>query len=500
MSVTYLLAVSEPQADAFLDQGYDLVAGFAVDAAAAAEVTDVSDLMDLLCLRFPGSPYAEDKPLDIIHLPADPFVQARHAVGPLHPGSFRGGVIEHSPFDGSGVARGGGIETDLLLVDPCRLTPGTRLWRFHPGKSEPELRGVYHGIAFGWENLNTGTFKAGMPSQFVGTVIQRDWGAVPCDVEYDADGPTALTLVAPTNPQHEAGFEQLESGMWAKRIAFESGMKVFIQMVLGELSGIPVRIVRGVMSPEGELVFQVVSLLTDAPYCTAANMQRWSTGVFTSLAKPEHVLNQRRQEAVPVSWDVSDRPAITATTQKQNDFSDSNQVIQQTFALLAQVGPPEWQEIYVRVQLVGNTAYYEAHAKLGEEKMARLRVIPTAVIHYLRKLKQLRAVAGEEPFLAVVLQLNKSGKGAVNINNVQEPKWADQVPASEWRHEMATFPRSSDSVPDWMLDRLAGSDDVPEPSTGSPFPADLTEGIVRAAEPPVSGGQPPVSGPEPTSE
>lgn len=67
--LTFQLAVSAQQAQSFLDMGYDLFSGFAVDAAAAASVTDVGDLMDLLCLRFPGAPYAEDEPLDILHVP-----------------------------------------------------------------------------------------------------------------------------------------------------------------------------------------------------------------------------------------------------------------------------------------------------------------------------------------------------------------------------------------------------------------------------------------------
>lgn len=484
MSVTYLLAVSEHQAAAFLDQGYDLIAGFAVDAAAAADVTDVKDFIDLLNLGFPGSPFAPDKPIDIVHLPADPFVQARHAVGPLHPGAMAGGVIEFAPFDGQGVARGGGIETDLLLIDPARLTAGTRLWRFHPGNPEPELRGVYHGIAYGWENLETGTIKACVPTPFVGPVIQREWGPIPCDIEYVDGAIASVTLVSPQNPQKEDGFEQLDSGQWAKRVSYTADMRIFTQVFMGDIAGIPCRVVRTVNTPDNGLMLQVASMIPDAPYCSTANLQRWSTATFTTLAKPEHLLKQRRQEAVPVTWDMSERPAITATSPSVFDKSSADSLIKAAFSLMAQTAPTGWEKSFVRIQLVGSRAIYEAHALLPDNKMARMRVIPTAILHYMRQLKKVRAQAGETAFLTIVLQLEKNGKGTINVNHDQAPKWGDQMTQADWKQEMELYPRPADQVPDWLLDRLAGIPHTPADTSSTDLPeaADLTEGIERAAD------------------
>lgn len=483
--LTFQLAVTAQQAQAFLDTGYDLFSGFAVDAAAAASVTDVADLMDLLCLRFPGSPYSEDEPLDILHVPVDPFIFDRHAVGPLHPEGYRGGVVDYPPFDGSGVARGGGVETDLLLVDPARLTAGARLWRFHPGNPEPELRGVYHGLAYGWENVATGTFTATVPSPFVGPVIKRDWGGVPCDVELDGGRPSTVTMVSPTNPPTEEGFTELESGMWAKRIAVGHGADIYADLVTGEVSGIPVRVVRSVRS-EDKLLFQVTASLNDALYLERAKFQRWSTGVYTALVDPAHLTNQQRQEARPVSWDVSNRPAIAARG-KAIDFSDTNVLLRECLSLLSQTAPPGWVEETVRVQLVGQSAIYEGYAKLEGEKNAQLRVLPTAVIHHLRRLKQNLAIAGEAPFLVAVINVTKDGQGKLNVNAVQEPVWADLVGAEEWHTEVEAFPRNGDNMPDWLLHRLArdaahdaggsGNPAAHAPREGSPYSADLTAGI-----------------------
>lgn len=477
--VTFMLAVSQPQARALLETGYDVVSGFAVDAAAAASVTEVGDLIDLLCLRFPDSPFSDGKPIDIIHVPADPFTTDRLAVGPLHPQAIQGGVIEFGNYDGSGVARGGGVETELLLLDPCRITAGSILWRFYPGQPEPEHRGTYHGLAFGWENAESGTFKAGIPTPYLGPLIRRSWGSIPCDVELGENGePASVTMVSPVEPKGENGFEQVESGMWAKRVEVDETADIFTDVVTGQVSGIPVRIVRSVRKDD-KILFQVASSLTDALYLNRAKFQRWSSATYTALVDSTHITDQSRKEAKPTVWDVASRPAVATRPLKPVDFSDPNSLLRETFALIAKTAPPGWQEVTLRIQIVGTSAIYEGFAKLAEDKLAALRVIPTAIIHHMRRLKQDRALAGEEPFLVAILRLEKNGKGTLNLNGSQEPPWADLVEPEEWHHEVAAFPRTGTTMPDWLLDRVAH--DPPEqqeqaPSL-SPYPQDLTANI-----------------------
>lgn len=482
MSVTYLLAVSESQANTFLNDGYDLIAGFAVDAAAAADITDTAALLDLLCLRFPNSPFPPDKPLNVVHLPADPFVKVRRAVGPLHPQALRGGVVEYLPFDGSGVARGGGVETELLLVEPCRIPAGARLWQFQPGEAEPQLRGIYHGIAHGWQNLETGTFIAGIPTPFVGPVVHREWGTVTCDVELGEDGPESVTLVAPQDPGTEPGFERLESGMWGKRIAYTPELNVHEELVTAQLSGIPVRVIRPVSTPDGTAGFQVTSLIADARYCTVAHLDRWSTGVFSSLARPDWLLHQSRQDIVPQNWDMSTRQVVNITTADAPDFSNEQQLVAATLQLLAQTAPPDWKELQVVVQLVGNSGIFFAQGQLTDNRVANIRVIPTAVIHYLRRLKQNRAAAGETPFYLALLRLKNTGEGTLDLNGTAEPTWADAVPPEQWRHEIAAFPRAGSDMPDWLLDRINNAPAIEESETESPFPADLIADIAVAPD------------------
>ena len=108
-------------------------------------------------------------------------------------------------------------------------------------------------------------------------------------------------------------------------------------------------------------------------------------------------------------------------------------------------------------------------------------MIPTAIIHHMRRLKQDRTLAGEQPFLIAVIRLEKNGKGTLSVNGEKEPVWADQVDPVEWHNEVAAFPRTGSTMPDWLLDRV--SHDAPEHTTSddtsslSPYPQDLTANI-----------------------
>ncbi|MDP9801072.1 hypothetical protein J2S49_001148 [Arcanobacterium wilhelmae] len=483
--ITYLLPVSDSQADSYLNEGYELVGGYGVEASEGRKVATPAGLIDLCSLRFPGTPFADDQPIHYLEVPADPFVQTRVAAGPLTEGAFQGGVVDYAPFDGSGVAKAEGVETPLLLMDPTRIPIGSKLFRL-AADGERTLLGVYHGIAWGWENVETGTFKAGVPSQFIGAVVTREWGSVPADVEVnDAGKPVSVTLVSPSEPEGEAGFEELESGMWAKRIAYEDDLDVHTDLIMGKLSGVPVRAIRGVITPEGGFAFQVVSLLTDAPYCEGASFQRATTGWFAAVAEIDAIENQMRQQARPDGWDMSSRPAVTVTEPNPVDLDSEETLLQSATALIVATAPPTWQEEWVRAQLVGASTIWDGMALLEDERGARLRVVPTAALLYMRRLKELYAKAGKAAFLQIVIQVKNDGNANLNLNATAEPEFADQVDSREWINELAAFTHG-DEVLQWMLPR-AGAEKLEDLELPSLTPqqlrsTDLAAGIVRGEE------------------
>lgn len=462
MSVVYQLAVSPGQADTYLEHGFDFFGGFAVDAADAAPLTDVADLIALLNCSMPGAPFAEDKPIDILHVPTGPFVHARQAVGPLHPHSFLGGIVEPAPFDGRGLVSAGGVITPLMWVEPARLTAGSQLWRFYPGNPEPELRGVYHGVAWGWETVKTGLFKACVPSQFIGPVVLRTWGLAPVDVELDEAGsaPAAVTIVAPAEPPEE-GFEKLPTGLWAKRIAYHEGLEVFEYQAQGRLNSIPVRVMRHLANEPGSNAgprAQVCLMLVDTPLAGAAGFRRYAQGIHTAIVPFDAITDQVAREARPASWDTSERTAITIRSARTRDNSDTETLVSDIVSLLAAVAPTGWAELRYMVQMINQEAKFSAAAIMksedGEPRTITLKFVPTATLHYVRQIKENTAKPNEGAALSMLFAFEPTGKAQLTINTTTAPPWADSVTREAWEAELAAFPRDAEHRPEWLRDIL----------------------------------------------
>ena len=480
MSVVYQLVVTSGLAESYLKNGLEFVGGFAVEASEVSEVTEVADLLALLGANGPGSPFTADQPLDVLQVPTNPFVQTRLAVGPLHEQAFLGGIVEPPPFDGSGVARGGGVETPLIWVEPTRLTAGSMLWRFFPGSAEPELRGVYHGIAWGWETVKTGAFKAAVPSVYMGPVMLREWGMCPVEVEMDEEThqPAAVTLVSPAEPRGEEGFEQLGSGMWGKRIEYCSDLDIFENQGIARFNNVPVRVVGMAQGEDGKVSAHVASMVLDGPLTQALGFNRFSAATATALTSVENLTGYATREGRPKNWDISERPAITAhpTQPRQND--DPRQITSDIFGMLAATAPQGWKQLNLYIQLVAQVANFAAAAMVPEEdagsaeatresafgnvnaeaepslKTVTLNVLPTSILHYVAHLKKL--LYKPEVGAPYVLKFTFSSDGQANLtmNTTDEPRWASQVPAEIWQADLESFPRTDEYIPEWLQSRL----------------------------------------------
>ncbi|WP_182049693.1 hypothetical protein [Changpingibacter yushuensis] len=486
MSVVYQLTVSAHQAESFLKHGIDFFGGLAVDANEVSGVTDVADLITLLNGNMPGSPYKEDQPLYILHVPTNPFIQARLAVGPLDKRAFLGGIVELDPFDGSGVARAGNVSTPLIWIEPTRLSQGSQLWRFEPGNPEPTLCGVYHGVTWGWENVETGEFRVGMPTQFVGPVIRREWGVVPVDVELNASGttPVSVTMVAPAQPPEEDGFEAVSSGMWAKRLEYNPALDIFEYQVIGRSESLPIRVLRAIKDDDAlHLQAHITPMIVDAPLASAAGFQRYTQGVFTHIIPMESIKDRTIREARPGSWDVRNRPAVTVDPARIRDNGDTQQLLADILALMTNVAPSNWTRLRMMVQLVDRQIHFAATADVpgsepagahssatgqidtnvssagaAQEATVRevgIKFMPTAVLHYCNQIKEDQYRPGEGAAVAVVIEFNRDGKASVTLNLHNKPRWADKVTAQAWKKDLIRYPRNEEHIPAWMKELMS---------------------------------------------
>jgi len=483
VSVVYQLVVTPGLAESYLKNGLEFFGGFSVEASEVSEVTEVADLLALLGANGPGSPFSADQPLDILQVPSNPFIQTRLAVGPLHEQAFLGGIVEPPPFTGSGVARGGGVETSLMWVEPTRLTAGSMLWRFFPGSAEPELRGVYHGVAWGWETVKTGTFKAALPSVYMGPVMVREWGMCPVEVELDEEThqPAAVTLVSPAEPRGEEGFEQLGSGLWGKRIEYHPDLNIFENQGIARFNNIPVRVVGMAQGEDGKVAAHVTSMVLDAPLTQSLGFNRFSAATATALSSVEELTGYATREGRPKTWDVSERPAITAHPNKPRENTDPRQLTSDIFGMLAATAPQGWKQLKLDVQLVAQVANFAAAAMLPHEVSASdnttresafgdistdaeptlepvtIKLLPTSILHYVAHLKKL--LYKPEVGAPYILRFTFSSDGQANltINSTDEPRWAAQVPSQTWQADLESFPRTEEHIPEWLQSRLENS-------------------------------------------
>lgn len=446
------MPLTEGQVRGYLENGLDYISGLAVDSSSVDGLTDIGRLIELFQIGFDGSPFAPDKPIHLMKLVPGPLVQCRRAVGPLQPGAFLGGIIEVTPFRGDGRATSGDINTDLLWVEPARVTAESTIIRINPDGTTDTIA-AYHGIAYGWETEDG--FQAIVPSSFIGTVINRSWGEVPCDVELDDEGkPVAVTLVAPVAVDEEEGFEELDSGLWAKRIAYHEDLDIYESQKIARVDNVPARLLR-VVRKDGKNMAEAQALLPDAPYARANGYQRYASGVFVKLIGLEGLKAQVRK-VTPKRWVTGTITPATSADLASLDLANSRDIIPEMFKLLANAAPSSYEKLELLLQLVGRHVTYYAAAKTGPEgNEQRINALPTGVIHYARQLK--KNTAGEDgAFFLAKLEFTPDGQAKFGFNKTDQPPWAAQVPAQEWKADLAEHPRTSEYMPDWLLDAAAG--------------------------------------------
>lgn len=145
-------AITPAMSDQMYRSSYERIAGYVVPAAALDGVTDLPTLFEAHALRFPGSPYDDDRPLDVIRFRAESNLNIERASGgrDAHEARRNGGAfVEHAPFTGTGFTAAQGRSVPLYWVPTHRPPVGAELWRY-PGSSAPEFRARYGGAAEGW--------------------------------------------------------------------------------------------------------------------------------------------------------------------------------------------------------------------------------------------------------------------------------------------------------------------------------------------------------------
>ena len=460
IDVSYNLAVAPWRARAYIQGGKEDFCGFAVNAADVTDMEDVGDFIDLFGSAIDPENFSPTDPIHILRVPTNPFVQTVRAVGPTHPDALLGGITESPPYDGSGIAHGGGTLTDLLWIEPTRLTAGAELWRHYPGTPFPELCGIYYGAALGWRNMRTDEFVASAPSDLIGPVIKREWGQLPVDVEVENGEPVAVTMVSPINPPQEEGFAQVSSGMWVKRIELSDEL-VYENQRYATINNVQSRLVRFMRGENGEKRVLAVARTVDSGYVHNRGFMRGEPGVFAAMPTVEEVapIHVSRM-AAPFSWNTADKPPITRKRKKERSNYNIDELLEEIATVVTSIAPPIWERFDFVVQIVGEQASVEGHYVIDAEKDEREFVssVPTAILRYILEIKMIHYRQGLGAPLAYALTVFRNEPQSVDIIPfpVEHPPMVESITAFDWAIEIQHF--HHEERPDWVR-RLTGQGD-----------------------------------------
>jgi hypothetical protein len=150
--------VPPDQVGRYLDDGYDLVAGYVYKLADVAPLHTVSEIVAGLGLDYAGSPFSRDDEYVWV-IRWRPVVTSVFRVpwggtdaAALGAWGDRGWVVEHPPFAGNGFAVDPSIPIPEWKVDSTRITSGAEMYRIDRSGRE-DLIAVYSSSNARWNRL-----------------------------------------------------------------------------------------------------------------------------------------------------------------------------------------------------------------------------------------------------------------------------------------------------------------------------------------------------------
>ncbi|RPF26621.1 hypothetical protein [Georgenia muralis] len=492
MSTMLQKAVTPQMSAAYLDRGLDRVAGYVVPAADVAEVTTTQGLFDLHGLGFAGTPFSPDRPIDVLHVPTAPTAVLVPATGGTDEAGRRatgGTFLERPPFNGTGFAGTGDVVAPLSWLEHTRLTPGARLWRFHPGGAEPELIGSYHGVAFGWQNhLSDDSFHALLPSKYVGPVAKLALGTFAADVRTDDDGaPTVVTIVTVAKDPEKLGFSRTKAGTWAKQLAAAEVPELFEIHASARWHGIPVRIVDQGPDQDGQQMCRVTSLAHDADVAERLGMDKVDVGVYETTVPLSVLTDVVYAQRVPRAWaregqlaqassagpaDPAGAPARTASAPRVNvgtpvvtvapgspeadhPMSKFAAELQRVAQGLVSVSPTGWTRARVLCRMVGSRGEVMAAVTGAEGKEVPLAGLPGDVARAMSEMRHKAYEPGKGTWFTALVTLERSGKLSLNLDYNNEQKWGRPLEPGQFVEDLRRYPRDDEHTPAWLRERLA---------------------------------------------
>lgn len=240
-------AVTPQMSRAYLEGGFDRVAGFMVRADTVDWARTPAELVEAHGLGFEGSPFRADAEyVDVLRFMSLPTMQVVDAVGGVDQESrarTRGRFVDRPPFTGSGFVAVSGHVVPLWWVMHTRLSAGAELVRVARDGSQAVLA-RYVDAAQGWVSV---TAPVQPPvslqlSRLVGPVAVVAGTAFVAD-PLGAGLDESVVLTSDVRPTGDLPFEQVSTGRWRTVVPGTEIGEMFELLMTGRWNGLEMRLV-----------------------------------------------------------------------------------------------------------------------------------------------------------------------------------------------------------------------------------------------------------------
>lgn len=296
-------AITPQLANAYLEGGYDRVAGFVVRAADVAFATTPAALFEAHGLGFPGSPFApDDAAVHVLRFPATPQLRFEDAIGGTDPESRArtgGPFIDRPPFTGLGFVPVQGALVPLYWLVHSRIPAGSELVRVTPdGAAQVVARFV--DVAQGWVSDDVPVAPPASPAiaRFVGPIAV--WRGAPYAADPLEDGTVALA--ADAEPDAALGFERTAAGRWRRVVPADEVTELFELSVTARWNGLEMRVVDSFRDTEGRPVARVSYTGHDADLAEGLRLQKVDAGVYEASVPMASLVDVQTAQLVPRTW------------------------------------------------------------------------------------------------------------------------------------------------------------------------------------------------------
>ena len=295
-------AVLPAQSVAYVEGGYDRVAGFVVPAEAVSAARTPAELFVAHGLGFPGSPVSPADPfLDVLRFEPTPQLRFENATGGTTEAERQltgGAFVDRPPFTGTGFVAAEGMVIPLYWLVHSRIPAGAELVRYHADGRE-ELVARYVDVVHGWRSGGTEKPAASFPpvSRFVGPMAR--WN----DTYFSADlVGDEVVLVAESESARELGFERASTGRWFRRVARAEVTELFEMYVTAKVAGVEVRVVDQWTQPDGVAAARVTYLGHNADIAEGLQLTKVDAGVYEASVAVAQLQDVVTSQLVPTAW------------------------------------------------------------------------------------------------------------------------------------------------------------------------------------------------------